>query len=360
MIFVTKTFLPPADEYIDAVNGIFERGWITNHGVLAAEIEVKLKEYLQSNDLLFLCNGTVALQIAIKALQLTGNIITTPFSYVATTSSIVWESCTPVFADIDAATFNIDPAKIEALINPDTSGILATHVFGNPCDVEAIEKIAKKHKLKVIYDAAHCFGTTYKGKSIFNYGDISTTSFHATKLFHTAEGGAVFSGNKELVQRMALLRNFGHTSPVSFDGAGINAKNSELHAAMGLAVLKYADELLAKRKEQWLTYHHFFNKSNVGVLQITPGTTYYNGAYFPVVFDSEEKLLTATKALNNAEVYPRRYFYPALNNLNYVAYIHCPVAEKVSACVLCLPLFHELSFAQQENIARLILEDINS
>jgi len=203
MIPITKPFLPPKEEYQKLVEGIWGRNWLTNNGPLVNELEHKLKEYLGVSHMLYTTNGTIALQLAIKALGLKGEIITTPFSYVATTSSIVWEGCKPKFADIDANTLNIDPSKIEAAITENTSAILATHVYGNPCDVDAIQKIAEEHNLKVIYDAAHCFGTTYKGESIFEYGDVSATSFHATKVFHTIEGGAVFTKNSKLLKKMA-------------------------------------------------------------------------------------------------------------------------------------------------------------
>jgi dTDP-4-amino-4,6-dideoxygalactose transaminase len=210
MIPVTKPFLPTEKEFKAYVKSIWERQWLTNNGPLVNALELKLKEYLGLDHLLYVTNGTVALQLAIKALDLSGEIITTPFSFVATTSSIVWQGCQPVFVDIDAETFNIDPGKIEAAITPKTSAILATHVFGNPCDIDAIKKIADKHGLKVIYDAAHCFGTRYKNKSVFDYGDISVTSFHATKLFHTIEGGAVFTKRPDLLKKMAIMRNFGY------------------------------------------------------------------------------------------------------------------------------------------------------
>jgi dTDP-4-amino-4,6-dideoxygalactose transaminase len=205
MIPVTKPFLPKAKEYDTYLQSIWERQWLTNNGPLVNEFELKLKNYLNVEHLLFVANGTVALQIAIKALELKGEIITTPFSFVATTSSIVWEGCTPVFTDIDPETFNIDPQKIEDAITTKTSAILATHVYGNPCDIDSIQEIANRHGLKVIYDAAHCFGTLYKGKSVFEYGDISTTSFHATKLVHSIEGGAVFTQNSELLKKMAFM-----------------------------------------------------------------------------------------------------------------------------------------------------------
>lgn len=186
---VTKPFSPPIAEYQELLSGIWQRNWFTNNGPLVNDLELKLKKHLDLKHLLYVSNGTIALQIALKALGITKKVITTPFSYVATTSSLVWEGCKPIYVDIDPETFNIDPTKIEDAIDSDTEAILATHCFGNPCDIDAIDRIAKKHNLKVIYDAAHCFGTTYKGKSVFTFGDISTTSFHATKLFHTIEGG---------------------------------------------------------------------------------------------------------------------------------------------------------------------------
>ena len=250
MINVTKPFVPPISEYNDLVEGIFKRSWFTNDGPLLSKLELDLKEYLEVPHLLYVTNGTIALQLGIKALELSGDIITTPFSYVATTSSIVWEGCSPVFADIDAETLNIDVSKIEQLITEKTSAILATHVYGNACDIEAIQKIAEKNNLKVIYDGAHAFGTKYKGKSIFNYGDLSTCSFHATKLYHTVEGGSIVSQDPGLIKKIARMRSFGHISATEFDGCGINGKNSELHAAMGICNLKYINDILSSRKRQ--------------------------------------------------------------------------------------------------------------
>src|SRR5690554_1099334 len=208
MIPVTKPFMPPKEEYLRYLDGIWEREYLTNNGPLVRRLEKELKACLDVSNISFVSNGTIALQIAIKALGLKGEVITTPFSYVATTSSLVWEGCEPVFADIDPGTLNIDPARIEEVITDKSTGILATHVFGNPCDIEAIQAIADKHDLKVIYDAAHCFGTTYNGRSVFEYGDISAASFHATKVFHTVEGGAVFTGDRALHKQMQYMRNF--------------------------------------------------------------------------------------------------------------------------------------------------------
>ncbi|HLP19244.1 MAG TPA: aminotransferase class V-fold PLP-dependent enzyme, partial [Chitinophagales bacterium] len=241
MIPVTKSFLPPLEDYNKLLQGIWQRVHLTNNGPLLLELEGKLKSYLTSKHFIFLNNGTSAIQIAIKGLDLKGEIITTPFSYVATTSSIVWENCKAVFADIEEETLTIDANKIEALITPKTSAILATHVYGIPCNIEKIEKIAKKHNLKVIYDAAHAFGVKYHGQALTNYGDASTLSFHATKLFHTTEGGALITNDEDAAHRFSYMRNFGHKGQEDFWGLGINAKNSEFHAAMGLCVFPHIE-----------------------------------------------------------------------------------------------------------------------
>ncbi|RQP16654.1 MAG: aminotransferase class V-fold PLP-dependent enzyme, partial [Parapedobacter sp.] len=239
MIPITKPFLPPKELYHDYLDGIWQRQWLTNMGPLANKLELELKRFLNIQHTLFVTNGTVALQFAIKALDLQGEIITTPFSFIATTSSIVWEGCTPVFVDIDRFTLNIDPSKIENAITEKTTAIVATHVYGNPCDVDAIERIAKKHNLKVIYDAAHAFAVQLQERSIFEYGDISTCSLHATKLYHSIEGGLVTTTDPNLLKKIAYMRNFGFSGPESFAELGINGKNSEFHAAMGLANLSY-------------------------------------------------------------------------------------------------------------------------
>lgn len=352
-ITVTKPFTPPFDEFQSYLKGIWEREWFTNNGPLVNELELKLKEELNVDHLLFLSNGTIALQIAIRALDLQGEIITTPFSYVATTSSIVWEHCTPIMVDICQDTLNIDPAKIEQVITPQTTAILATHVFGNPCDVEAIDAVAKKHGLKVIYDAAHAFGTKYKGRSLLAYGDIATCSFHATKLFHTIEGGAVITPDPEILKSMAMKRNFGHASLTDFGGVGINGKNSEVHAAMGLTNLKYIEEILDTRKS--LCGHYKSNLTNLPVLfqKIAPDTD-YNNSYFPVIFENEKTLLAIMEALNLNNIYPRRYFYPSLSELPYIHSQSCPVSEDISRRILCLPLYHTLSREEIDMICRII------
>jgi len=354
MIPVTKPFLPRVGEFEEYVNSIWERKWLTNNGPLVNELELKLKNYLNINHLLYVSNGTIALQIAIKALGLTGEIITTPFSFVATTNSIIWEGCTPVFVDIDADTFNIDPKKIEQAITPKTSAILATHVYGNPCDIDAIQEIADKHSLKVIYDAAHCFGTKYKNKSVFDYGDISTTSFHATKLFHTIEGGAVFTKDPELLKKMASMRNFGHNGPDEFSELGINGKNCEFHAAMGLCNLKHVDEILDKRRLLSFYYWRKLDSLQAKYPKLNEHLD-YNYAYFPVLFDSEKLMLKCLKTLENEKIYCRRYFYPSLSTLPFVAPSHMPVCESIASRILCLPLYHTLTSSDLDLITRIIL-----
>jgi dTDP-4-amino-4,6-dideoxygalactose transaminase len=266
----------------------------------------------------------------------------------------VWEHCIPVFSDIDPLTFNIDPKKIEDKITPSTSGILATHVFGNPCDFETIAAIAKKHHLKIIYDAAHCFGTTYSGQSVLNYGDISTISFHATKLFHTIEGGAVITRSPELTYRMAKMRNFGHHGEGVFDGVGFNGKNSEFHAAMGLCNLKYANEILRKRKEQYLYYREKLNALPLQWQKLAEPDG-YNYAYCPIVFETQAQLLKSRKALDDEKIFPRRYFHPSLSVLPYVQSSPTPVSDDIASRILCLPLFHELTKEIQDMVCRIIL-----
>ena len=345
--------MPPRKEYEKYLEGIWEREYLTNNGPLVRELEQKLQDYLGVGNLLYLSNGTIALQIAIKALGLKGEIITTPFSYVATTSSIVWEGCEPVFVDIDPNTLNINPELIEDAITENTTGILATHVFGNPCDIEAIQDIADKHNLKVIYDAAHCFGTQYKGKSVLAFGDISTISFHATKLFHTVEGGAVITNDEELSYRMSRMRNFGHAGFEKFDGIGINGKNSEYHAAMGLCNLTHIKSILASRKEQCLLYKELFKEAPVKSIKIQYESQ-WNYAYYPVIFESEEVMLMVKKDLELKEIYPRRYFYPSLDTLDYVMTKELEISKNISKRILCLPLYFELKQSQQKEIVKII------
>lgn len=358
MIPVTKPFLPSQEKYLAYVSQIFERQWLTNDGPLVKELEKQLKLMLNTDQLLFVSNGTLALQVAIKALGLKGDIITTPFSYVATTSSIVWEGCRPVFVDVDPLTLNIDPNKIEEAITKDTSAILATHCFGNACDIDAIGEIAKKHNLKVIYDAAHCFGSSYKGKSIFEYGDISTSSLHATKLMHSVEGGLVFAKDKQLLEKLCFIRNFGHNGFGKFNGVGINAKNSEFHAAMGLCVLENVAEILQKRKEQSLFYNQELEGIPIDRPLIQEDCT-YNYSYYPVLFKNEETTLKVIAALESNAIFPRRYFYPSLSKLDYVGQYSTECSDSCASRILCLPLYHDLSQEEQVLISKTIREVLN-
>lgn len=359
MIQITKPFLPNIEQYTALLNEIWDRNILTNNGPMVQRLESELEQYLSVKNISFVTNGTIALQIAIKALGLKGKIITTPFSYVATTSSIVWEGCEPIFVDIDERTLNIDVKKIEEAITPDASGILATHCYGNACDIKAIEQLAKQYKLKVIYDSAHCFGTQYQGKSIFECGDISTTSFHSTKLFHTVEGGALFSQDTELVKVIRYMRNFGHDGPEKFSMVGINGKNSEFHAAMGLCVLKEMDNILLKRKNQVLYYNELLKNMPVARPAIVPECE-TNYSYYPVIFESEGQLLKCKSALEREQIYPRRYFFPALSKLNYVSSRKTPVADAMAVRVLCLPLFHDLTHGQQEAIVGILQKSLYS
>jgi dTDP-4-amino-4,6-dideoxygalactose transaminase len=355
MIPVTKSFLPPIEEYTAQVQRAYNNGWLTNRGSLVLELEDKLTEYLnlEQAKILLMNNGTVPLQIALKCLAKGGEVITTPFSYVATTSTIVWEGCTPIFVDIHPEYLTIDETKIEAAITQKTTCILATHVFGNPCNVEEIERIAMKHNLKVIYDGAHAFGVSYKGKSIFEYGHVTTCSFHATKLFHTGEGGAIFCKDPDLFHQLYYSHNFGHDGPLAFHGLGINGKMSELQAAMGLAVLPHMNEILGDRSSVVTWYHDCLKLDSLEVLKIRNETN-WNRAYYPVLFESESLLIEVQNSLQAAGVFPRRYFYPSLTQLPYVSQSTCEIASDISSRILCLPLFYGLSEKDVKGIGSII------
>ena len=360
MINVTKSYLPDIKEYIQYLEGIWERNHLTNHGPLVLELEQKLRDYTQCKHVFFVNNGTIALQIAIKALGLTKEIITTPFSYVATSSTIVWENCKVVYADIDPVTLTIDVEQIEKNINSETEAILATHVYGNPCDLENIEKLAKKYNLKVIYDAAHAFGVRYKNKPIVNFGDISTVSFHSTKLFHTIEGGAIFTNDDDLAHRISYMRNFGHNGQEAFWGLGINAKTSEFNAAMGLCILPKMNDIVAKRKHDVDLYQSILSQSsNIHFITIRENTD-YNYAYLPIILNSEEDLLKVKNKLNGHDIFPRRYFFPSLNTLEFLSPKEMKISDDISKRVLCLPLAFDFPSESIELISNLILEELNA
>jgi dTDP-4-amino-4,6-dideoxygalactose transaminase len=357
MINVTQTFLPPQEEYNNIVKRAWDKIWLTNRGELTIELEQKLKVYLKIENIIITNNGTIPLQIALKLLANGGEVITTPFSYVATTAAIVWENCTPIFVDIHPEYLTIDETKIEAAITSKTTAILATHVFGNPCNVKAIEEIAKKHNLKVIYDAAHSFGVKYNGKSLFDFGDISTCSFHATKLFHTAEGGAIFCNDKDLFHKLFYSHNFGHNGPLDFYGLGINAKISELQTAMGLALFPYMDHIMVERKKVVSFYLQNLNFSILKTIKIREKTD-WNNSYFPVIFETEEQLLSTQKKLNENNIFPRRYFYPSLNTIEYNKGNSMPISESIASRILCLPLYVGLTTKELTTITEIINQSL--
>ncbi|MDM1466506.1 DegT/DnrJ/EryC1/StrS family aminotransferase [Myroides odoratimimus] len=360
MIPVVKPFLPPIEEFTEVLKGIWDRQWLTNMGPLATDLEEKLNKKLGVSNLLFVTNGTVALQMAIKALDLKGEIITTPFSFVATTSTIVWEGCTPIFVDIEPTTLTIDVSKIEEAITEHTVAILATHVYGNPCDVEAIERIAKKHSLKVIYDGAHAFGVEYKGKSIFEYGDISTCSLHATKLYHSTEGGFIVTKDADVNSKLKRIRNFGISGHDSFSELGLNGKNSELHAAMGIVNLNYIDAIHEKRKALYDTYTEGLRGFAAKQPDWREEAT-INYAYYPLVVESEELLFKVREVLAKEDIHIRRYFYPSLASaLPYLPELKLEITEDIAKRVICLPFYYDLELNDVDKICILINDIVNS
>ncbi len=357
VINVTRSYLPPMERYIAYLSKVWEGRWLTNFGPMNLELEAKLKEYLGVEHLGYCTNGTIAIQVALRALGITGEVITTPFSYVATTNSILWETCKPVFVDIREDDLCIDHRLIEEKITERTQAILAVHVFGLPCHIEAIESIAKKHGLRVIYDAAHAFGVRYRGNSLLSYGDIATCSFHATKIFHTVEGGCVISRDAEIARDVKLKCTFGHVNDDYFQ-IGINGKNSEFHAIMGLCVLPDMSELIRERREICELYT---SRLSIRAELSFPHSSLeydYNYAYYPVILKSEKLLLEVRESLRQNGVNPRRYFYPSLNRLPFVDGPRCPISEDISERILCLPLFNGLESRQVNRICDIIINTI--
>jgi dTDP-4-amino-4,6-dideoxygalactose transaminase len=355
MIQVTKPYLPNRSIFNQYVDDIFERNWMTNNGPLVLELESIIKDFLDIPYFQMVTNGTIALQLAIRALKIQGEVITTPYSYVATTSSILWVNCTPVFTDVKLQDANIEPEKIEACITEKTTAILATHVYGLPCDVDAIEKIARKYGLKVLYDAAHAFGVKWRNRALVGYGDMATLSFHATKVYHTIEGGGIVCHDEQMNENLFLSKSFGHRGDKHYQ-LGINGKMSEFHAAMGLCVLQDFENLTKLRRNRWEYYKNRINSERIRSITL-PERLDYNYGYFPLFFDSEGLLLRVIAKLNERQIFPRRYFYPALNQLPYLKNkVVCKNAEVLAKTVLCLPLYHDLEF---ENID-LIIETILS
>ncbi len=354
-IFVTKTFLPPLEEYVEYLREIWDSGYITNDGPMFQRFEKELAKFIGHEHLVCMGNGTLALQIAIRALGLKGNVITTPFTHVASSGTLYWENCTPVYCDIDPETLNIDPEKIESLIDDKTTAILAVHVYSNPCDMERIASIAAKHKLKVLYDAAHAFGATYLGKSVFSYGDLSMASFNATKGFHTVEGGALFAKDQDMVASIRRLAYFGMNSAKEIvQKDGMNAKLIEFCAAMGLLNLKYFAQGMANRKARYEQYLSLLNKNTKIRFQKLVGEINYS--YMPILCESEDYKNLVLKTLQAKEVYPRIYFSPSLETV-FSDVITCPIAYDLSQKVLCLPM-SDYTTAEQVTFISNLINDI--
>ena len=350
-----KPFFPPVEEYKAKIDLIWQNGWLTNQGPLVVEFEEKIAAYFGLKHVSFVSSGTMGLQCALRTLGGTGEIITTPYSYVATSSAIFWEGFKPVFADIDPITLGLDAALVEQKITPQTRAILATHVYGIPASVEALQNLAEKYNIRLIFDAAHAFGTRYKDRSLLDYGDMAVLSLHATKLFHTANGGLVVCKSAEAKKKIDSLKNFGHNGPNNFDGPGINGKNSELHAALGLCNLQYADDLLAQRQLQWTAYKVMLSKvlSDMNFISIGEETI-HNGAYFPILNLDSGTTDRIINRCNEAHIEIRRYFSPSLNQIDYLKGDSCPVSERLAKNVICLPLFHNLTPADQEQIVQIV------
>lgn len=358
-INVTKTSLPPFGEYCEELKSLWESHWVTNQGEKHQKLEYALKDYLVADQVTLFTNGHLAIETVITAMGLTGEVITTPFTFVSTTNAITRNNLKPVFCDVDPVTFTMDPAKIEKLITPKTSAVIPVHVYGTLCDTDAIEALAKKHGLKVIYDAAHAFGVTKNGVSAANFGDASMFSFHATKVFNTVEGGAVISHDSAVKERLDNLKNFGVCNSERIDCIGGNAKMSEFHAAMGLCNLRHLDEWIARRKAVVEQYRR--NLSGV------PGLTLLreqigvksNYAYFPVVFDGAKYTRDeVAERLAAHGIFARKYFFPLTNNNEAYGFhgADTPVALHISERVLTLPLYPDLAFEDVNRICEIITE----
>ena len=359
MIHVTKTWLPDRKKYQGYVDRIYAKGWITNSGPLVRELEERLADYLGVRHLVLVSNGTGALEIAYRTLGLRDFAVTTPFSFVATTSSLVANGLLPIFADIDPETLCIDPQKIEAAITPHTEAIVPVHVFGNACDVESIEAIAARHRLKVVYDAAHAFGVRYKGESLLRHGDISTLSFHATKLFHTIEGGALIINDDDLVEKARYLINFGIAGPESIPALGTNAKMNEFEAAMGLCMLDEMETILELRRNVYERYER--SLAQILVTQRKNPDATLNYSYFPVLFEDERQMKRVQRALNAAQIYPRRYFYPSLDTLSYIEpKQYAPISRDIASRILALPMYPDLPAEEQEKIIDIVRRELEA
>jgi len=363
-IFVTQPCLPPLEEFIPYLQQIWDNKWLTNNGPLHQQLEQELAEYLGVKYISLFSNGTLALISALQALNITGEVITTPFSFVATTHSLWWNKITPVFVDIEPEYLNLDPAKIEAAITPKTTAIMPVHVYGNPCKMDAIQKIADKHGLKVIYDAAHAFGVKKDNISILNQGDLSILSFHATKVFSTIEGGAIICHTEEMKHHIDNLKNFGFRGETVVEEPGINAKLNEVQAAYGLLQLKYIDGFIGKRKK--ITKLYFSLLKDIKGIRFLPcmEDITHSYSYFPILIDESEYGMNRDalyERLKENNIFARRYFYPLISSfepyreLPSSSAVNLPIATKVAQEVLCLPIFVELSEVDVDFICSIIL-----
>ena len=362
-IYVTQPYLPPLEEFLPYLEKIWANKILTNCGPFHHQLEVALCEYLGVEHLALFTNGTLALVTALQALRITGEVITTPYSFVATAHSLLWNGIKPVFADIDPDTLNLDPSKIEAAITPQTTAIMPVHVYGHPCDVEAIQGIADRYNLKVIYDAAHAFGVQKQGGSILRHGDLSVLSFHATKVFNTFEGGAIVCPDAKTKQHIDHLKNFGFEDEVTVTAPGINGKMSEFNAALGLLQLQHIDQALTRRKEIDATYRELL-KGVKGLRCLQgAGETRANYAYFPILVDADYPLSRDAlfEKLRHHNIFARRYFFPLISDFPMYRGLpsahrdNLPVATAAAQQVLCLPIYPNLSFDQVMEIANIIL-----
>jgi dTDP-4-amino-4,6-dideoxygalactose transaminase len=368
IIPVTQPFLPPLDEFNKYLEKIWENKWLTNNGEFHQQLEKELCNYLGVKYLSLFSNGTLALITALQVLRITGEVITTPYSFVASTHSLWWNGIKPVFADIEPCTFNIDAKRIEAAITPQTTAILPVHVYGNPCNVEQIQKIADTYGLKIIYDACHAFGVKSNNSSILNYGDLSVLSFHATKVYTTFEGGAIVCHDKKTKERIDYLKNFGFADETTVIAPGINAKMNEIQAAFGLLQLKYVDLAISKRKLIAQRYRELLQEAKgITFLNDLPGVK-HNYIYFPIFIDEKAFGIGRDKLydlLKENQIFGRRYFYPLISQFPTYKGItssnpnNLPVAEKTALRVLCLPIFPELEFSDVEKVCSLILSKGN-
>ncbi len=358
-IYVTQPYLPPLEDFVPYLEKIWESKQLTNGGPFHQELEEKLADYLGVEHIALFANGTLALVTALQALRITGEVITTPFSFVATAHSLLWNGIKPVFVDIDPETFNLDHDKIEAAITPQTTAIMPVHVYGNPCNVEKIQDIADKYGLKVIYDAAHAFGVKYKGESILRHGDLSILSFHATKVFTTFEGGAIVCPNSKIKKRIDDLKNFGHAGEVTVVAPGINGKMNELQAAFGLLQLKHIDAAISRRREIDTQYRNQLDSMPGIICHPLLDDTVYNYSYFPILIENGYPLLRdeLNEKLRRHGIYPRCYFYPLISEFSMYRGLPSATASnlrsatKVANQVLCLPIYPGLT---NESITRIV------